>query len=284
MRLADFDLDGDLDVGLAIAGATTVDSIVAWYENVGDGSAWTPHVIATNVVRTRTLVAADLDGDGDPDLAAGSVGTDGVFWWENRGGQAALPTTRTAPSTLEVMTLDDVLEITAIHRGKTGDGDAEVAAITLHLRDEMAAPLSDAEADALLYGLYVFEDDDDSGDFDPAFDSEVAAVSTFSLTDGVLTVMMADGDDKLRLTPTRSRTLFVAIAFESDAPAQSPGQIEITHLVGSSVVEDRDHDLPLTLERSPNVSSGIVTPTSGPELIFADDFESGDLSAWSSSS
>ena len=72
----------------------------------------------------------------------------------------------------------------------------------------------------------------------------------------------------------------MVIVFESDAADQTPGQIEIVHLAGSSVVENRDYDLPLSLEWTENVSSGVVTPTN-PGLIFADGFESGSPDQWS---
>ncbi len=281
VRLADFDLDGDLDMALAAEDRTTSDSVVAWYENrLGDGTVWTSHEVAAGIIRPRTLVAADLDGDGDPDLAHDYLGTAADLWWKNRGGQAALPTVATAPLTLDPMTVDDVLEITAIHRGRTGDGDGEVASIDLLLGDGSCAPLSDAEADALLYGIYIFEDDDDSGDFDPALDSEVGFVGTFSLVAGVQTIDLVDGDGKVQISPTQSRTLFVGIVFEDDAADQTPGQIEIIHLPNSSSVEDRDHDLPLRLEWSSACSSGVVVPTN-PGLIFADGFESASTDQWS---
>ena len=228
------------------------------------------------------LVAADLDGDGDPDLASGSVSSE-IRWWSNRGGQTALSTVETAPATLEVLTLGVALEITAFHRGRTSDGDAEVASIDLLLTDGGGTPLNSLEADNLLYGIYLFEDDDGSGDMDPELDSEVAAVESFSLVDGELTVTFEDGEDHLQMSPGSSRTLFVTFAFEADAGEQTPGQIEFEHLNPSSSVEDRDHDLPLQLEWMPNVSSGVVVPTIVSNLIFADGFESGDASAWSAS-
>ncbi len=283
VRLADLDLDGDLDLALAASGRSTPDDLIAWYENTaGDGSAWTGHTVAENVIRSIVVAVADLDGDGDPELAADSLGSAEMgLWWSNRGGQGAFETAATTPAgTIEPMTAEDVLKISAFHRGRPGDGDAEIASIALRLSDGDGTPLTDAQADALLYRLLVFEDDDDSGDFDSASDSEIAEVSTFALTDGILTIPMPDGDDKVRLTPTSSRVLFVVPVFEDDAAHQSPGQLEITHVAGTSSIEDRDHDLALRLEWAPEISSGVVAPTD-PDLLFADDFESGDTTAWS---
>jgi len=282
VRLADLDLDGDLDLALAATSNATPDDLIAWYENtVGDGSVWTGHTVADNVIRSIVVVVADLDGDGDPDLAADSLGTEAGRWWSNRGGQAAFDTEATTPpGTIEAMTVEDVLKISAFHRGRAGDGDAEIASLTLRLSDGNGTPLSDAQADALLYRLLIFEDDDDSGDFDSASDSQIAEVSTFALSDGVLSIPMPDGDDKVRMTPTGSRVLFVAPVFENNAAYQSPGQLEISHISGSSSIEDRDNDMALRLEWAVETSSGTVTPTAHDE-IFSDGFESGNTDAWS---
>jgi hypothetical protein len=70
---ADLDGDGDLDV-LASS------SQVAWYENNGSAS-FTQHVISANSV--YNLFAADIDRDGDTDLA--SMGTGKVAWYRNDG-------------------------------------------------------------------------------------------------------------------------------------------------------------------------------------------------------
>ncbi len=281
VRLVDLDLDGDLDLALAAQDQGDDQSLIAWYENTdGDGSHWTEHQIIDGVFRPLTLLAADLDGDGDPDVAYNTDGSNADPWWENRGGQASLSAVTTAPVTqVTPMEIEDVLKITALHRGRTVDTDGEVAGIDLFLDDGSGTALTGAQADALLYGIYVFEDDDDSGDFDPAFDSEVWSAMTFALVDGVLTVDLVDGDTHLLITPPLGRTLFVALVFETDAAEQAPGQVQITFRPASSSVEDWENDIPLSLEWAEETSSGIVIPTN-PNLIFADGFESGDTSAW----
>ena len=79
---ADLDGDGDVDALLATAN----DGKVAWYENVdGRGTAWEQHVIATGLKGARVVYAADVDGDGDPDVGAASNW--GTFtWYENIDG------------------------------------------------------------------------------------------------------------------------------------------------------------------------------------------------------
>jgi len=76
--IADFDGDGRND--LAIGGLT-----LTWYRS----PTWAATAIGTaDNEYTTDMEAADIDGDGDPDLVVPD-GTVGVYWFENRNaGQA----------------------------------------------------------------------------------------------------------------------------------------------------------------------------------------------------
>ncbi|MEZ6053370.1 MAG: VCBS repeat-containing protein [Planctomycetaceae bacterium] len=82
VALADFDQDGDLDVA---ASSWVLGNQFAWFENdgsPGDGE-WQKHMIEADVPETRTIRAADFDGDGDADLL-GTIRQSGeVVWYEN---------------------------------------------------------------------------------------------------------------------------------------------------------------------------------------------------------
>ena len=79
---ADLDGDGDLDVALA----STIDNMISWFENDGASPpGWIGRVITLGAMRARAVVTADLDGDGDIDVASASEFDDTVAWYENDG-------------------------------------------------------------------------------------------------------------------------------------------------------------------------------------------------------
>ena len=116
------DLDGDLDVD--VLSASFADDRIAWYENrlnqsENDFSA--ARNITTSADQTRSVYAADLDGDGDPDVLSASGGDNRIVWYENRlnqsenefSGGRQISTTATGTESVYARDLD-------------GDGDADV--------------------------------------------------------------------------------------------------------------------------------------------------------------
>ncbi len=76
--LADFDVDGDLDI--LVSGFTTS---IDLYENFGDGQ-FIRRQLSAAVSSGYSVAAADMDGDGDLDAVAQSVaGAARVAWFEN---------------------------------------------------------------------------------------------------------------------------------------------------------------------------------------------------------
>lgn len=82
---ADFDGDGDMDV---LSGASVFDeSEIVWHENTdGLGTFAVHHVISEVPDGARTVIAADLDGDGDEDVIATFLYGNRVVWYENTDG------------------------------------------------------------------------------------------------------------------------------------------------------------------------------------------------------
>ncbi len=86
----DFDLDGDLDLMVAVLGMLfpnndKIGSVVI-LENVGQ-TQFTKRTIAEKIARVSDVRAGDLDGDGDQDLAVAQFGYDDgqTQWLENLG-------------------------------------------------------------------------------------------------------------------------------------------------------------------------------------------------------
>lgn len=86
----DIDADGDLDL---VTGDFDADEIL-WWENDGffgdgtgggEGSSWTPHTVDTAFGQPRSVVLADIDGDGHLDIVAAAALANRVTWWENDG-------------------------------------------------------------------------------------------------------------------------------------------------------------------------------------------------------
>lgn len=89
VALADFNRDGHLDVA---ASSWVLGNQFAWFENDGtpaDGE-WAKHSIEQDASETRTMRAADFDGDGDSDLLGTIRQESSVVWYENQAADGAV--------------------------------------------------------------------------------------------------------------------------------------------------------------------------------------------------
>jgi hypothetical protein len=78
------DLDGDGDVDI-ISGSKNDDK-VAWYENAdGSGNFSNEIIISVNADMVLSVIAADIDNDGDQDVLYASTGNNRIIWVKNNG-------------------------------------------------------------------------------------------------------------------------------------------------------------------------------------------------------
>ncbi len=80
---ADIDGDGDIDV----LSASRWDDKIAWYENTDGNGVFSNEKIITNQnEKVFSVIAADIDGDGDMDVLSASDLDDKIAWYENMDG------------------------------------------------------------------------------------------------------------------------------------------------------------------------------------------------------
>ncbi|MCD4707289.1 MAG: VCBS repeat-containing protein, partial [Candidatus Sabulitectum sp.] len=114
----DFDGDGDIDV----VGASQEGFWMHWWEN--DGSMepiWTEHNIVLGSLGVNSVVADDIDGDGDPDLVSAAFHADDISWWENTDGSGTNLLKHVVANGYDGASNATISDI-------DGDGDMDVAA------------------------------------------------------------------------------------------------------------------------------------------------------------
>ena len=113
------DLDGDGDEDLIAGGASCdgcTDGFLAWYENTDGAGDFTPKpAIALGDV-INTVFVADMDGDGDPDILAGTSSE--IGWYENRDRASAFIS--------RVVTTDTDNAVSVVQVDVDRDGDLDV--------------------------------------------------------------------------------------------------------------------------------------------------------------
>ena len=266
--ITDKDADSDLDI---LATAQNEDQ-VAWWENVnGDGLEWVNTFVSTDFDGAVWATVADINLDGQIDVAAAGTNVGDIRWWRNVGGQVSFVTRNEAPAAMPDGGLSDILSIQVVHEGREGDVDVEPATIRLLLEERTANPpdfLEDGEANALIESVLVYADDG-SQEWEPDLDTLVATVGTLVLEEGEFTVTLPDNEPVLRVPVGEPKRIFIVVELTSDASFQEVINFQMSHLTGDSVVED-ENDIVMINQGAPVVTSRNVRASGTvPVLAFS---------------
>ncbi len=248
---ADLDLDGDVDVV-----ARSEFLAQSWYENLdGVGGSWSAHPIEAVLDAPIATHVADIDGDGDPEILSAAYNGDRIEWFENRGGQFALPTTGTAESAMVDGAQEEFLKIVGQHAGRSGDDHVELSNFHLRFEDDTGALLSASEAVALVDDVSVYADTDSSGDWTGS-DFQINTVGPAFLTTADGFVTFVSGMD---VAQGLDVTMFVVLDLAPDASSQPTNIFQLRHVTESTSKAEHDGlGIPLGLEFHANTSSGVV--------------------------
>jgi hypothetical protein len=257
VTLGDLDRDGDLDAAATGNGPEAV----TWHENEGGAVAWTAHTLATSIASGFGVAAGDVDRDGDLDLVASRRNDRRIDWFANRSGQFSLQAVDIAPPGAPNGALVAMLRAVATHLGRAGDGSLELATLGIKFEQAAGNPLTNAEANALIESLRIYQDSNGSGVFEPGADVQVLTVPTLALVGGVLLVPLDDGDPGVQVGFGTPRTYFVVTELTANASTQSPNLFRV-RLLGlgpwASTAEDRTYDIALEPACPADVASSVM--------------------------
>lgn len=227
----DFDFDGDIDV---LSGSEVLDRIVLFESDGGVSPTFTRVNLITGISGLVSFDVADLDGDGDLDVAAAASSADMVLWYEQApSGMKGMPPTFT-PHPL--------------------------ATVDLLTRVRIADVDSDGDPDILYAGLSAFAWLDSDGGVDPVFTDRAIPTSSTLPQDLRVVDLNGDGDKDIALCST----LGVAplLWYESDGgapPTFSEHEIEtVLTTPRSLVVADINRDLAPDLAVASDASAAVA--------------------------
>lgn len=87
------DIDDDEDIDIISGSSDFVNGKIVWFKNIdGQGDFVEQQILSSNISRSSEAILADIDGDGDLDIAAVTLRNSGfpaAIWFENTNGQGS---------------------------------------------------------------------------------------------------------------------------------------------------------------------------------------------------
>jgi hypothetical protein len=249
----DIDDDGD-----AIVASKVLDRVEVFVNNGALLPGWTSVVAVAGILDAEDLFIGDVNSDGDLDVASVSPVENRAVLFDNRGGHFSLPTLDIAPLIGVQGRTNPVLSIAAVHEGRTGDADVELATLELIIEESAGDPLSSAEANAIIEDISVLLDDGDAI-LELGIDAVVASIDTLVLNGGRQIIPFADGDPNVQIQHGTPRQYYLVAGLTAQAASQTPNKFRVTHdTESSSTGENSVNDFPLRLKFA---ESGVSTTT-----------------------
>jgi len=256
----DVDQDGDLDV------VAEVDAGLRWFENTGDVEVWIEHTLASR--NPADLRVADIDGDGDADLAGTTAGSNmTAWWWRNDFERLDASAADIAPVEFIEDEEEALLSFDLEHLGIDGDLELELASVQLLLEDSVGA-LDTADMTGLIDAITLWADDGDQAFF-TADETELARVeyAEVVLTGGVIQLDVPAGLVPLTWDGGVQR-YFVSVELAWDAWLRGISPLHVTLLGDEVVVETSGTDVA--------EPTGVADLTVSPVIMPVDADDDGD--------
>jgi hypothetical protein len=287
LTAGDFNQDGLVD----LVSGHEFGTVIHWensglpFSDVPTDVHWIRHDVGDIEGAIRGVAAADLDRDGDLDLAAAERAVDHptVYAWQNRGGAVGEYVIDTAPAEIAEGTRSTLAGVVVAHNGKWLDHDVELAWWRLTLVDDDGVPLTGTRATNLFDDVRVYHDDGDGiweGEPSDSLVVNLTVTSTTLDSSGVLTITFPAGDPLTRLSIGQQEGYFVVATLESDASVQEPSAFEmILDADAASLVQDHTTSSAVSIEDTDPITTGPVLVSAGPPTSVVLDTSPAEIAA-----
>jgi hypothetical protein len=181
----------------------------------------------------HSISVSDLDNDGDLDVIATSRAGGQVAWFENVGGQYSVSQNGLQGSSGQSQVL---LSLVFTNKGRPGDVNMRVNALTLRFTTNAGRPLTPGEAASLFSGLAIHHDSNFNGIFDPGIDAKLIGVDSLNLdANGQLLIKLPASQPGLQVGAGSAARYFVTGTALSNR-CLSSDKVQVSHIANAMTI------------------------------------------------